>query len=176
MSARQPSSGRPFPSPIVPIPDRAAVLVTYLDFFRATAVAKVSGLTQRQLRASVVPSGWSPLDLLYHLTWVERRWLEWGFEGRPMPDPWGDQVEGRWTVPEEMTAASVIDALVDQGAVTRRVATGYPLAEVGQPGPRWDGAPPATLERVLFHLLQEYARHVGHLDIARELLDGATGE
>ena len=50
------------------------------------------------------------------------------------------------------------------------------LADIGQPGPRWDGADPASLERVLFHLLQEYARHVGHLDIVVELADGQTGE
>lgn len=46
----------------------------------------------------------------------------------------------------------------------------------GQPGGRWDGAEPPTLERGLFHLLQEYARHVGHLDVVRELLDGEVGE
>jgi hypothetical protein len=47
---------------------------------------------------------------------------------------------------------------------------------VGQPGERWDGDDPATLERVLFHLLQEYARHVGHLDIVTELATGTAGE
>ena len=47
---------------------------------------------------------------------------------------------------------------------------------MGQPGDRWDGADPATLERVLFHLLQEYARHVGHLDIVTELATGRSGE
>jgi hypothetical protein len=47
---------------------------------------------------------------------------------------------------------------------------------VGQPGPRWDGAPPATLERVLFHLLQEYARHLGHLDIVVEIVTGQARE
>ena len=47
---------------------------------------------------------------------------------------------------------------------------------MGAPGERWDGAAPATLERCLLHLVQEYARHVGQLDIVRELLDGATGE
>jgi hypothetical protein len=47
---------------------------------------------------------------------------------------------------------------------------------VGQPGERWDGADPPTLERILFHLLQEYARHVGHLDIVTELATGAAGE
>ena len=43
---------------------------------------------------------------------------------------------------------------------------------MGQPGARWDGADPATLERILFHLLQEYARHLGHLDIVTELATG----
>jgi len=47
---------------------------------------------------------------------------------------------------------------------------------VGEPGERWDGADPATLERVLFHLLQEYARHVGHLDIVTEFATGGSGE
>jgi len=52
----------------------------------------------------------------------------------------------------------------------------HDLAEVGAPGERWEGAPPATLERVLLRLVQEYARHAGHLDVVRELIDGRTGE
>jgi hypothetical protein len=52
----------------------------------------------------------------------------------------------------------------------------HELCAVGRPGERWRGAPPATLERVLFHLVQEYARHAGHLDVVRELIDGRTGE
>jgi len=39
-----------------------------------------------------------------------------------------------------------------------------------------EGAVPPTLERVLFHLVQEYARHAGHLDVVRELIDGKVGE
>ena len=50
------------------------------------------------------------------------------------------------------------------------------LDEVGQPGERWDGEPPATLERVLLHVLQEHARHLGHLDVVAELGGGVTGE
>jgi hypothetical protein len=56
------------------------------------------------------------------------------------------------------------------------VIESHDLSEIGQPGPRWDGADPPTLERILFHLLQEYARHLGHLDIVAELADGSTGE
>jgi hypothetical protein len=47
---------------------------------------------------------------------------------------------------------------------------------VGKPGERWNGADPATLERVLFHLLQEYARHLGHLDIVTERAVGLAAE
>jgi Protein of unknown function (DUF664) len=46
----------------------------------------------------------------------------------------------------------------------------------GRPGPRWSGAEPATLERVLFHLLREYARHLGQLDVVVELITGATSD
>lgn len=168
--------GLPLPEATTDVGDRSAVLLGYLDYFRAAALARVADLPDDLARAPAVPSGWSPLELLHHLTWVERRWLQWGFRGEPLPDPWGDEVDGRWAVPDGVDLAGVADGLVEQGRVTRRVVTGHDLAERGRPGPRWDGARPATLERVLLHLLQEYARHVGHLDITRELLDGTTGE
>ena len=59
---------------------------------------------------------------------------------------------------------------------TRALVAAHDLADVGQPGDRWDGADPATLERVLLHLVQEYARHVGQLDIVAELAGGPVGE
>lgn len=58
----------------------------------------------------------------------------------------------------------------------RAVIESHELDERGAPGPRWDSASPATLERVLFHLLQEYARHVGQLDVVAELAGGPIGE
>jgi hypothetical protein len=75
-----------------------------------------------------------------------------------------------------VTLADLVASLQDQAARTRAIVDAHDLSDVGQPGERWRGAPPATLERVLFHLVQEYARHAGHLDIARELVDGTTGE
>ncbi len=168
--------GLPFPEPTGPVPTREQLYLRYFDYFRSTVLAKVDGLTDGQLRGSALPSGWSPLELVHHLAWVERRWLVWGFEGHDLPDPWGDEHEGRWHVPDETSAAEELDVLRAQGATTRRIVEGHPLDERGQPSGRWDGAEPATLERVLLHLLQEYARHAGHLDVARELLDGVTGE
>jgi Protein of unknown function (DUF664) len=77
--------------------------------------------------------------------------------------------------PEE-TLESLLTQLRVQAARTREVVESTDLAARGQPGPRWDGAEPATLERVLFHLLQEYARHLGHLDVVTELAGGPVGE
>jgi hypothetical protein len=70
----------------------------------------------------------------------------------------------------------VVRALQEQGEVSRSVVRAHHLSDVGKPGERWDGADPPTLERVLFHLVQEYARHAGHIDVSRELLDGKVGE
>ena len=60
--------------------------------------------------------------------------------------------------------------------MTDAVVQRHDLDEVGRPSPRWGGQPPATLERVLLHVMQEYARHLGHLDIVAELGGGVTGE
>jgi len=164
------------PSPTTPAASRAEVLLRYLDHFRAVLVATLDALPETELRTSRLPSGWTPLELLKHLTHVERRWLEWGFEGRDVGDPWGDRRDGRWHVPPEESLADLVAALDAQAARSRAVVEAHPLDAVGQPGERWDGAPPATLERVLLHLLQEYARHAGHLDVVRELVDGTVGE
>ena len=93
-----------------------------------------------------------------------------------MAEPWGDTRDERWYVPAEESLSQLTAALVAQGERSRAVIESHDLSEIGQPGPRWNGADPPTLERILFHLLQEYARHVGHLDIVAELVDGSVGE
>jgi uncharacterized damage-inducible protein DinB len=165
-----------FPAPTVPAANRAEVFVGYLDYFRETVLAKVGALSEEERRASRLPSGWTPLELVKHLRHVERRWIEWGFQGVPADEPWADRVDGRWHVPAAESMSSLAAELRAQAAHTNAVARSTGLDTVGRPGPRWDGAEPASLERVLFHLLQEYARHTGHLDIVAELADGPTGE
>jgi uncharacterized damage-inducible protein DinB len=166
----------PFPEPTDPAASRAEVFARYLGYFRAQLAVKLRGLPDGELRRSRLPSGWTPIELLKHLTYVELRWLEWGFEGRDVGDPWGDRRDDRWHVGPEETLDSLLAALQAQAARSERVIAGHRLDEQGQPGERWDGAPPATLERVLFHLVQEYARHAGHLDIVSELGGGPFGE
>jgi uncharacterized damage-inducible protein DinB len=166
----------PFPEPTRPVASRAEVFLGYLDYFRSVVVDKVSGLPDHELRSSRLPSGWTPIELLKHLTYVELRWLEWGFEGRDVAEPWGDNREGRWFVAPAEPLESLVAALGAQAARSRAVVQAHDLSEVGAPGDRWDGDDPATLERILFHLVQEYARHVGHIDVVRELVDGTVGE
>ncbi|WP_213011653.1 mycothiol transferase [Paractinoplanes toevensis] len=84
-----------FPSPTIPAAGRAEVFLGYLDYFRETALAKVSGPPASAQHSSRLPSGWTPLELLKHLRYVELRWISWGFEGNPTPAPWGDSREAR---------------------------------------------------------------------------------
>jgi uncharacterized damage-inducible protein DinB len=166
----------PFLNPSTPISSRGEVFLTYLDYFRDRLVDHLEELPEPELRRSRLPSGWTPIELLIHLRHVERRWLEWGFEGLAIDDPWADRRDDRWYVPADTSLGELLDALRHQAARTRTIVSSHKLTEVGQPGPRWDGAEPPTLERILFHLLQEYARHLGHLDIVAELATGQIGD
>ena len=114
--------------------------------------------------------------MLKHLRYVELRWIEWGFEGRDVGQPWGDRRADRWYVAPEETRETLTAALRAQGRHTRAVVEDNELTALGAPGPRWEGSDPPPLERVLFHLVQEYARHLGHLDIVTEIAGGPVGE
>ena len=171
------AADREFPEPTKePRASRAEVFLRYLAYYRAVLADKVRGLSDEDLRGSRLPSGWAPIELLKHLQHVELRWLEWGFEGRDVGDPWADSRDQRWHVAPDETLGDLLAALAAQAERTRGVVLRHDLDEVGQPGERWDGDEPPTLERILFHLLQEYARHVGHLDVVRELIDETVGE
>lgn len=138
---------------------------------------KIDGLSDEQLRTPVQPLGWSPLGLVKHLGWVERRWMRWGFAAEDVLayPPGGD--EGEWSLPTNQSAAEVLDDYRAEVMRTQALVAEASLADQARTGGRFrtpEDAP--TLGRIMFHLLQEYARHVGQLDIARELIDGQTGE
>ena len=158
------------------IDSEAEVLLRYLDYFRETVITKLTGLDESQLRASILPSGWTPIQLLKHLRYVELRWFVWGFEGEPVDHPWGDQRKDSWFVDPQEPLVDLFGQLRAQGRRTRDIVESHDLDQIGLPSDRWEGAEPASLKRVLLHVFQEYARHAGHLDIVRELLDGTVGE
>jgi hypothetical protein len=157
--------------------DPREILLQQLSYYRATLLAKLDGLSDDQLTTSILPSGWSPLGLLKHLVFVERRWMQWGFEAEQVPEPWGDHdphSEG-WLLGTEDTRHVLTEWLDAIAARTEAVASKAELTERARLGGRFSSDPP-TLDWILVHLLQEYAWHVGHLDVVRELIDGSVGE
>jgi Protein of unknown function (DUF664) len=168
--------GTPYPEP-APTEDLRGVLLDYLDFYRDVVAAKLDGLGEAELTGSVVPSGWTPAGLVHHLVSVERRWLVWGFLGEALTDPWLDTAEtGGWVTPD--VPVEELREMLDEAAVrTRTIVEGHELTEQSQLTGRFrDRESAPLLQWILLHLVQEYARHLGHLDIARELIDGRTGE
>jgi uncharacterized damage-inducible protein DinB len=167
-----------FLSPADRVGDRSQVLLGYLDFFRSTVAEKVSGLSEEDLRRSILTSGWTPIELVKHLVYMERRWLVWGFLGEQVREPWGDDGgQGRWQVAAEESVDSLLGALRAGGRRTREIVEASDLSDVAAVGGRFeDDAEAPVLERILLHVLQEYARHCGHLDVVRELIDGEVGE
>ncbi|MFG1954416.1 DinB family protein [Micromonospora sp. NPDC048830] len=164
----------PDPGPSSDVP---ALFLTYLDYYRETVADRLAGLTDAQARSVRVPSGWTPVELVKHLTFMERRWLVWGFLGEPVPDPWGDHEDGHWHIDQGETVADLVAALRRGGERTRGVVESSTLDAPAALGGRFtDQANRPTLVAILCHVLQEYARHAGHLDVVRELIDGRTGE
>ena len=153
-------------------------VAAYLRYYRTTVLGRTRSLPPQALRETVVPSGWTPLELLHHLAFMERRWFTWGFLGESVPDPWGDSQgspDAAWRVPAERSLDDVVALLTTQATRTEALLATTPLDTVAATGGRFDTDPP-DLRWICFHVLQEYARHAGHLDIAAELAGGQTGE
>ncbi|MFP3962643.1 DinB family protein [Actinomadura fulvescens] len=168
----------PPPEPPESLTDPRELLLGYLDFYRDAVLRKLDGLPEERLRTSVLPSGWTPLELLNHLAHVETRWLSWGFAAEPVDEPWGDHgPDDRWHVPDGRSAEDVKAAFTAACARSREIVAAARLDDLAATGGRFDGSGPVpSLAWILFHVLQEYARHVGHLDVTRELMDGMIGE
>jgi uncharacterized damage-inducible protein DinB len=152
----------------VAAPTEKAALMTWLRHQRDSVVAVVEDLDPELARTSVVPSGWTPAGLVEHLCGAERFWVGWVLAGRSSPPDAREVVDP--TLPEALSnyrrQAAVSDALLDILPVDAR-----PVG-LHQPGLPTDVR---DVREVLLHLIEETARHAGHLDIARELLDGRTG-
>lgn len=155
----------------------------YLDWMRAEMVRGVLALSHDDQRTPRVPSEWTPLELLNHVLHMEQRWFVWGFLAEPVAEPWGDWTTpepwssddsdesapgARWAVPADVGAEDLASRLEAVGARTRGVLADAPLSATAAAGGRFADDPP-TLEWICFHVLAEYSRHAGHLDIVAEL-------
>jgi uncharacterized damage-inducible protein DinB len=168
----------PPPEPSETLTDPRELLVAYLDWYRDAVLRKLDSLPEEELRASRLPSGWTPLALLKHLAGVERRWFRWGFAGERVGNP---DVEfgpdGQWHVGPEETVDEVKALFLAECASSRRIVAAAGLQDRPSPTTAFNPAEPhPALIWILFHVLQEYARHAGHLDVVRELADGTVGQ
>jgi len=148
-------------------------LTGMLDFLRATVIKKVAGLSDEQAFSRAVPaSTLTPAGLVKHLTGIERFWFSIDFAGTDAEWPWtDDDPHGNF----RLSDADALDAIVAEYAAecerSRRAIAGAGLDDVAR-GP--DMA--FTLRYALAHMIEETARHCGHLDLLRESIDGETGE
>jgi uncharacterized damage-inducible protein DinB len=164
------------PEPSSKRTDPRVAFIEYLDFFRAETRRKCSGLDEQALSTSVVRSGWTLPELVEHLVHMERRWFVWGFLGEDVPHPRGDRdAQGKWIT--DRPIGVLLDALDEGGRRTRSIIESYELTDLAKAGGQFaedDDLP--TLLAIVLHVSQEYARHLGHVDIVREQLDGLVGD
>jgi Protein of unknown function (DUF664) len=158
-------------------PEKQA-LQYFLDYQRASVRAVVAGLDEKAWHRSVVPSGWTPAGLVQHLGDAERHWFQSVVTGSDIDLPWD---EGRPAYEPEAPficdrpAAEVLAYYRQQCERSDEVLARTPLSAAprgrhGDPGLE----EPSDLRWIVLHLIEETACHAGHLDIARELLDGQT--
>lgn len=152
-----------------------AALHEFLACQRASVHAILEGLDEGQLRKAALPSGWSPLGLVEHLGHAERHWFQEVVTGSVTPLPWPEDDAPPLTTPRAV--AVVFDFYRDQCRISDEVIAATPLtaAPVGRHPEESLAAQTTDLRRVILHMIEETARHAGHLDAARELIDGRTG-
>ncbi len=155
-------------------PERAELLA-FLDAQRRSVLAIVEGLDEHASAQSVVPSGWTPRGLIVHLAQAEYFWFERVMAGRAGP-PSDETGEDPPSAPGASPLGEVIAAYRDQCARSDSVLASTSLhAAPAAPVPADMPAEVHNVRTIVLHMIEETARHAGHLDIARELTDGRTG-
>ncbi len=149
-----------------------------LDHQRNHVIGVLEGLPEEDLRRPVLPSGWSCLALLRHLTVdVERFWFLGVIAGDPdVAGQFTAGAEAHWYVPEGMSAEQVFAdyRAAITAADTVLAATALDQKPAAWPVEFWPTWRLPDVRRILIHVLTEVACHGGHLDAARELIDGTT--
>jgi hypothetical protein len=160
-------------------PERRA-LFAFLEAQRSSVLAIVDGLDERAWRTPVVPSGWTPLGLIGHLGFAERHGFQEVATGTAVALPWPAEeseqdADRKAPFTTDLPIAEVLDFYRDQCRRANEVLASTPLsaAPLGTHGERSEEI--TDLRCIVLHMIEETARHAGHLDIARELIDGRTG-
>jgi len=157
--------------------DERSTLTTMLQYTRDTAAAKCEGLAADDAAATPVAS--SPLmsiaGVVNHMRWVEHSWIEDTFLGGPDLGPWTDEEPDReFSLGAETPIQQVLTEYADLARRTDAIIAAHDL-ETRAERPLNSGEK-ATLRWIVVHLIEENARHNGHLDLLREMADGTTGD
>lgn len=145
--------------------DERATLTGLLQFQRESMLRKVEGLDDAAAARTFVDSGTSLVWLLRHLSYAERVWVLERFAGAETAEP----------VPPPGTADSLADAVAAYKQTWAEVDAVVAASDLDAVAPGQPDLEPVNLRWILGHLLEETARHAGHADILRELIDGQTG-
>jgi len=147
-------------------PDERELFLRWLRYLRRAVVRKVAGLSDEDARWTPDGALISLLGIVNHLTHVEWRWIDGGIRGQEV-----SRSEEEFRPGPELTVEAALAAYRERAAATDAAVRALPsLTELCRWGEQTD------LRWVLLHLINETARHAGHADATRELLDGATGE
>jgi len=147
-------------------PDERALLLSWLGYLRGAVLRKIAGLTDDQARWTPDGPLISLLGIVSHLTRVEWRWIDGGMLGEQV-----SRSEQEFAPGAELTVSQAVAAYLARAGRTDAVVRAIP--SLTAPCNRAEGT---DLRWVLLHLINETARHAGHADATRELLDGVTGE
>jgi uncharacterized damage-inducible protein DinB len=153
--------------------DERAMLAGFLDWYRGVVENKVDGLSLEDASRQMTPTGLSPLGVVAHLSAVEVGWFRETFEGAPVDSSWDDH--GLFQLHPEDTVESVVGEYREVCAQSRSIvdaASSLDQLSVGVDPFRGN----VSLRWILVHLIEETARHAGHLDLMREQIDGRTGD
>lgn len=149
--------------------DERDMLVAFLDHYRETVVRKTEGLTGEQARWVPAETANPVVGIVYHLGWVETWWFREAFLGEGTGRERSDEF---WPGPE-VTLERAVDHYRRAWARSNEIVRLADSLDDRATLPRLDSL---SLRWILLHMLEETARHAGHLDISRELIDGVTGE
>ncbi|MFC9032351.1 DinB family protein [Streptomyces arboris] len=156
--------------------DDRTQLTTFLDYARGTARAKCEGVSEENARKALLPG--SPLmtmsGVINHLRWVEYYWFQVVFLGEEDRAPMTDEDPDReMRIAVDFPLSQLLDEYAEQSARYRELVAASDLAKQAQRTIR--NGVHVDVRWILHHLIEETARHNGHLDILREMLDGTTG-
>jgi hypothetical protein len=148
-------------------------LIGFRDWYAQVVINKVEDLTLEQASTPMTPSGISPLGIVKHLAWAEAGWYRDTFDGEGGFTEVSN--EESFVLQPDDTVESVVALYRDECARSREIIVAAESLEdlSARPG---DIRGYTSLRWIVIHMLEETARHAGHLDLMREQIDGRTGD